>query len=552
MVLMLWSKPVESQVNTSVISLRVPGSEKTVEIRVRGTNSGNDLNLLRDSTLCYPMIFTISNPLDREIQLEVIGHENKILSRMNSVNSSDLIRYEFQFSVPARQTISRLTGFPLAIKPAFPQLSQKKGQIRSDGLHFTAKILGLQGVRSNGRAYFDFDFPNLYVGNGYRWSDLSEEETLKNHRSLLICSASVSEQKDIKELKDFFSLTESWSLETLPSSVRPLSALHQLILYGVEPDDLAKSQRDSIVNAVQRGLRLYLIAGSNGSGLNWNQQFPRVVEMESSESQQVGLGEVFSWSNISELNGLKLERQDGSQAGPRNLADLGVRYLDKKMRPADSKDLTLILLGIYVLILIPVTFGTLKKRGNLKSLLWLVPLTFACSTIVVTLLGVGHFGVIKKVENIGGVIQDSTLGLTKSLQVIESVFDPRGGFWSRTLSADEDLLIDYESTKNYRSIRYVENEDGSLEEILETYPRSLNFRIRSIPLNEPRALLKAALLLPKHMSSIHRHGQFDLHGQREEGSSSLNAKISEIADSEILDRFGIDPELPFIGLEGSK
>jgi hypothetical protein len=531
-----------AQVNSATVTLQILDSKKTVEVRAEGVNcSGNDWSFLRDSASCYPIIFSVSNPLDREIRVNIVCSMEGTYSRRSDPK---LITYESQITVSPRSTASRLRGLPLAMKPVFSGSTIHKGRVRGDTISFEATLDGIR-TRRDYTGRLDLNCKNFWGGRSYDWAEANQES--EGIRSLVICPISIANQSEIQSLKRIFNVQQNWSPEILPQSSRPLSALQRLILFGVNPEDLSKGQREALESAVFGGLDVYLIGAPDGSGLGWSSYLSNTDGTSQPRIGKSGSGRWIGYDSAEELDGvLPLKSSAASTASRRNLAALGVNFLDRELRPGDPSDLTLFLMAFYVLVLIPGIFFSLKKKKKSIALLWLIPGLFAGSVVVVTIVGVGQYGVLKKKGQVAGVIQAESDGETYAIQLIEGMFDPTGSEWERSLAANEELILDFRGVSNYREISLTENTDGTLLDVRRTYPRSMNYRIRSMLLDEPLKLGKAEFLWPRDVPRLPLIPH--VHGSVERPKFAVNDKLGSIADVEVLDRFGIEAEVPFIGL----
>jgi len=532
----------DGQVNNTSFDLRIPGSRDTIEVRAEGINcSSNDWNILRDSLTCYPLMVSLSNPLNREATIELSFSE----VTYRSEGWSGSVSFETAINVPAKSNASRLIGIPLSMIPVFKTRGRHDGRLNSERLVISAKSSS-NGREINGRAFLDFNIPNYWGGSSYNWDRVTKEA--EGVRTLVVSPVNFAAKKEIRELKDKFKVIKSWSVETLPQTSRPLTALQRLVLFGVDPKDLSKGQRDAIDHAVSGGLDVYLISAPSGEGTGWTREWPDSSQGLVPRVERQGFGSWIAYNPGEEISAIYPHDQITTRyASRRNLAKLGVAYLDKQLRPGDPSDLTLFLMAAYVLLLIPGVFFTLKKRKKSNALLWLVPTIFVGSVVLVTMIGFFHYGVMEKNRVIAGVVQASGGDQTRGLQLIEGRFDPHGSKWERTLAANEDLILDLNVIQGFASIRLIENADGTMNEICETYPRSLNFRVRCLPVNQEIQLAKPemvwpanSLRLPVHSHSAAPFGPSDV---------AVNNRIADITDIEVLDRFGIEPELQFIGLQ---
>lgn len=545
MVCMIFSCAIaEAQVNSTSFSLQLPKIRKTIEVRVEGINgSGNDWSILRDSVSCYPVIFSISNPLNREISIQMSCVEVEPYKRHN--NSRRSVSYQTQLRIPAKSTLTRLAGIPITVKPVFSG-NQIRGNSGADHFWISAAI-SENGETISGSSRLEYNCRNLYGGGNYSWSEVIENS--EGVRTLAISPGEVAGKAEISALRDQFEIMQTWPVETLPQTSRPLSALQRLVLFGVNPEDLSKGQREAVEHAASRGLDVYLIGAADGTGTNWTSSWSNSSEELQPRVKKQGLGTWIAYERVADITTIYPPNQKvGSFAGRRNLGNLGVHYLDQHLRPGDPSDLTLLLMSGYVLLLIPGVFFTLKKKKKSVALLWLIPSIFVGSVVAVTVIGIFQFGVVEETLAVGGLIQTSSDGEIRALQVIEGKFDPNGSEWKRTLKSNEDLILDYESIQNFRSVTLIDNPDGTMQDIRQSYPRSLNFRIRSIPLEQPLQLAKPQYIWPENINRLPNNVGND---QNPQGANpAVNPKIGALIDVELLDRFGIDPDIRFIGLEG--
>lgn len=532
----------DAQVNNISFDLRIPETQNAIEVRAEGINcSSNDWNVLRDSLTCYPLIVSLSNPLNREATIELSFSE--VAYRSGGWSGS--VSFETAINVPAKSTASRLIGIPLSMVPVFKAQGRHEGRMNSERLVISAKSSS-NGREINGKGFLDFNIPNYWGGSSYTWDRVTKEA--EGVRTLIVSPVNFAAKKEMRELKDQFKVFQSWSVEILPQTSRPLAALQRLVLFGVDPKDLTKGQRDAIDHAVSGGLDVYLISTSSGEGADWIREWSDSSQGLVPRVERQGFGSWIAYNPGEEISAIYPPDQITTRyASRRNLAKLGVTYLDKQLRPGDPSDLTLFLMAGYVLLLVPGVFFSLKKRKKSNALLWLIPAIFVGSVVLVTMIGFFHYGVMEKTGVIAGVVQASGGDQTRGLQLIEGRFDPHGSKWERTLAANEDLILDLNVIQGFASIRLIENADGTMNEICETYPRSLNFRVRCLPVNQEIQLAKPemvwpanSLRLPVHSHSAAPFGPSDV---------AVNNRIADITDIEVLDRFGIEPELQFIGLQ---
>lgn len=532
----------DAQVNNISFDLRIPETQNAIEVRAEGINcSSNDWNVLRDSLTCYPLIVSLSNPLNREATIELSFSE--VAYRSGGWSGS--VSFETAINVPAKSTASRLIGIPLSMVPVFKAQGRHEGRMNSERLVISAKSSS-NGREINGKGFLDFNIPNYWGGSSYTWDRVTKEA--EGVRTLIVSPVNFAAKKEMRELKDKFKVFQSWSVEILPQTSRPLAALQRLVLFGVDPKDLTKGQRDAIDHAVSGGLDVYLISTSSGEGADWIREWSDSSQGTVPRVERQGFGAWIAYSSGEEVSTIYPPDQIKTRyASRRNLANLGVAYLDKKLRPGDPSDLTLLLMGVYVLLLIPGVFFTLKKRKKSIALLWLIPVIFVGSVVLVTMIGFFHYGVLEKTSVIAGVVQAGGDDQTRGLQLIEGRFDLHGSKWERTLAANEDLILDLNVIKGFASIRLIENADGTMNEICETYPRSLNFRVRCLPVNHEIKLAKPEMVWPANSLRlpVHSHSTAPI----EPSDYAVNNRIADITDIEVLDRFGIEPDLQFIGLQ---
>ena len=532
----------DGQVNNTSFDLRVPESRNTIEIRAEGINcSSNDWNILRDSLTCYPLIVSLSNPLNREATIDLSFSEVTYRNRRWSGNVS----FQTAINVPAKSTTSRLIGIPLSMIPVFKARGRNEGRLNSERLAINA-VTSIGGREIQGGTSLDFNIPNYWGGSSYNWDKVVNNA--EGVRTLVVSPVNFAAKKEMRELKDKFKVIKSWSVEILPQTSRPLAALQRLVLFGVDPKDLSKGQRDAIDHAVSGGLDVYLISASSGEGADWTREWSEASQGVVPRVEKQGFGTWVAYSAGDEVSTIYPPDQMTTRyASRRNLAKLGVSYLDKVLRPGDPSDLTLFLMAGYVLLLIPGVFFTLKKRKKSNALLWLIPAFFVGSVVLVTMIGFFHYGVMEKTSVIAGVVQASGGDQTRGLQLIEGRFDPHGSKWERTLAANEDLILDLNVIQSFASIRLIENPDGTMNEICATYPRSLNFRVRSLPIDQEIQLAKPELVWPAN--SLRLPIRSLSVAPFEPSDYAVNNRIADITDIEVLDRFGIEPGLQFIGLQ---
>lgn len=532
----------EAQVNNVSFDLRIPEARNAIEVRAEGINcSSNDWNVLRDSLTCYPLMVSLSNPLSREATIELSFTE--VTYRSGGWSGS--VNFEITINVPAESTTSRLVGIPLSMIPVFKARGRHEGRLNSERLAISAKSSS-NGREIKGQGFLDYNIPNYWGGISFNWDKVTKEA--EGVRTLVVSPVNFAAKNEMRELKEKFKVIKSWSVETLPQTSRPLAALQRLVLFGVDPKDLSKGQRAAIDHAVSGGLDVYLISAPSGEGAGWTREWSDSSQGLVPRVERQGFGSWIAYNPGEEISTIYPADQISTRyASRRNLTKLGVAYLDKQFRPEDPSDLTLFLMAGYVLLLIPGVFFTLKKRKKSNALLWLIPAIFVGSVVLVTMIGFLHYGVMEKNSVIAGVVQTSGDDQTRGLQLIEARFDPHGSKWERTLAANEDLILDLNVIQSFASIRVIENADGTMNEICETYPRSLNFRVRCLPVNHEIQLAKPELVWPAYSLRlpVHSHSNDPL-GPND---YAVNNRIADVTDIEVLDRFGIDPDLQFIGLQ---
>jgi len=337
-----FSTSAEAQANKANLGLKI--EDKFVAINVQSLNqTGNDWNLLRDSSICFPVIISLTNPLAKEVQVRL---EFSDYSRIQSQRGMKSFQYNCTFTIPPKQTISRLRGIPLVIRQIAPG-SKERGRIRTDGFMIRAQLIeGTSFVTKS----LQLDCPNHWLGSGYSMADVNKH--LSGERNLVICPAEL-DGDGLTRIEQEFEADTSWPIETLPQSCRPLLALNRLVMVGVTPADLSKGQRDAIKSAIEGGLEVYLYSSPDGAGLDWGIEFQPFKQSESGLTfsvmkSPVGRGEY------------------GEGVAPRSLARLGVQILDQELRPMNPSDLTLVFLGLYVLLLVPGVFITFKAQTETK------------------------------------------------------------------------------------------------------------------------------------------------------------------------------------------
>ena len=222
----------DAQVNNISFDLRIPETRNAIEVRAEGINcSSNDWNVLRDSLTCYPLMVSLSNPLNREATIELSFSE----VTYRSGEWSGVVSFETAINVPAKSTASRLVGIPLSMIPVFKARERHEGRLNSERLVINAKS-SINGREINGKGFLDFNIPNYWGGSSYNWDRVTKEAV--GVRTLIVSPVNFAAKKEMRELKDQFKVIKSWAVEALPQTSRPLAALQRLVLFGVDPKDV--------------------------------------------------------------------------------------------------------------------------------------------------------------------------------------------------------------------------------------------------------------------------------------------------------------------------
>ncbi|MGB1072009.1 MAG: hypothetical protein ACPG1Z_10105, partial [Planctomycetota bacterium] len=247
--------------------------------------------------------------------------------------------FQTAINVPAKSTTSRLIGIPLSMIPVFKARGRNEGRLNSERLAINA-LTSIGGREIKGGASLDFNIPNFWGGSSYNWD--KAVNNAEGVRTLVVSPVNFAAKKEMRELKDKFKVIKSWSVEILPQTSRPLAALQRLVLFGVDPKDLSKGQRDAIDHAVSGGLDVYLISASSGEGADWTREWPEASQGLVPRVEKQGFGTWVAYSAGDEVSTIYPPDQMTTRyASRRNLAKLGVSYLDKVLRPGDPSDLTL-------------------------------------------------------------------------------------------------------------------------------------------------------------------------------------------------------------------
>ncbi|OUU24157.1 MAG: hypothetical protein CBC13_04005 [Planctomycetia bacterium TMED53] len=484
---------------------------------IQTLNEGfDDWNILRDGSLCYPLMILLKNPLDREINLRLEFTESSGYRR----EGDRPIKYLADFMIPANAEVSRLRGIPLAMLATLSANDRHAGILRNNGYMIRGKLLS-ENVQSDFDTYLQFDLDNYWAGSGFTRSEV--RKNAKGNRVLLICPTTLANRKTIGDIVDRYNVNKSWPVESLPQSCRPLLALNKLVLFGVTPADLSKGQRDAVMAAIESGLEVHLFPSPAGQGDEWGKEF---MDMERAGSD-------LDHRILQASNG---RGQDGEGNAARNLVKQGIRILDSELRPGNPSNLALVLLAGYVVLLIPGLFFSLRAKRKQIALLWMIPTIFLASVVTVTIIGVSHYGVTKETKKIVGLYH--LANEARELQIIEGVFDPLGSKSVRTIPVNEQLVMDYSSVINYKSVVYSEGEDGVLTESIESFPRSLYFTVRSVSLGDS-SMLKIPLV------------RWAVDSQRID-SGLLSDMVEDLADAEVMDRLALENGIRVIGMEGRK
>ena len=90
--------------NSTAITIKIPKLKETVRVDIQTLNEGfDDWNILRDGSLCYPLMISLKNPLDREINLRLEFTESSGYRR----EGDRPIKYLADFMIPANAEVSR-------------------------------------------------------------------------------------------------------------------------------------------------------------------------------------------------------------------------------------------------------------------------------------------------------------------------------------------------------------------------------------------------------------------------------------------------------------